>query len=300
VPTEGGDISKRELNNGGAESIGLGAVFALSAFLWLAAMGAFAKVAGEGVPAIVIVFWQNLISFIFVAPVALRHGIVPLKTNHFRLHLLRALAGSIAWFGLFAAISMMPLANAVLLTYSAPLWMPLIGWIVLRQTVSGRLLLSMVVGFVGILLVLHPGGDEFNIGALFAIGAAVCLAVALMSVRWLGATEPVLRILFFFFLLSTVLVSPFAFFAWGPIEGTSWLYLFAVGLCLLVSQSFIALAYLQASAVRLGPLLYSVIVFTALIDWLVWSRPPTLSELAGMALVISGGIIAVVRPSGSR
>ncbi len=203
------------------------------------------------------------------------------------------MTGSAAWFGLFLAISMMPLSNAVLLTYSAPLWMPLIAWIVSRQHIAGRLWLAMLLGFIGIVLVLHPTGSSFNIGALFAIGAAVLLALALISVRWLSTTEPTVRILFYYFLFSSLLVLPFAVASWTTITLTGWAYMIAIGLCLLGSQIFIILAYQKASAVKLGPLVYSVIVFTALINWLIWDRPPSWLALAGMACVIAGGIVAV-------
>lgn len=277
------------------ENVPLGAVFALMSFLCLAVMSAFAKVADGYAPTIVIVFFQNLICLAFVAPIALRHGLQPLKTKRVPMHLLRAAAGSASWFGLFYALSLMPLSNAVLLTYSAPLWMPLIGWIVMRQKIGARLWLSMAIGFVGIVLVLHPSGTAFNIGALFAVGAAIVLALALMSVRWLSTSEPTLRILFYYFLFSSLMILPFAIGSWAAIAATGWAYMGAIGLCLLGSQVFIILAYRQTTAVKLGPLIYSVIVFTALIDWLVWSRTPTWLEAAGMALVILGGLVAVIQ-----
>jgi drug/metabolite transporter (DMT)-like permease len=278
-----------------SENIPLGAAYALSAFLCLAAMSAFAKAAGDYAPTIVIVFFQNLICLAIVAPVTLRHGFRPLRTHHIRLHLLRAASGTAAWFGLFLAITLIPLSNAVLLTYSAPLWMPLIGWIVTRQTISVRLWAGVMIGFLGVFLVLNPSSSQFGIGALFAIGAAILLALALMSVRWLEATEPVPRILFYYFLFSTVMLLPFAASSWGPIEGPGWPYLVAIGICLLGSQVLIALAYQQATAVKLGPLIYSVILFTALINWLIWAQPLTVPELAGMALIIVGGVTTMTR-----
>ena len=61
----------------------------------------------------------------------------------------------------------------------------------------------------------------------------------------------------------------------------------------MASQVFIIFAYRAASPVKLAPLIYAVIVFSALLDWAVWNRPPTWLETAGMVLVILGGVIAV-------
>jgi drug/metabolite transporter (DMT)-like permease len=120
--------------------------------------------------------------------------------------------GTACWYALFFAITQIPLANATLLTYSAPLWMPLVAWIVTRQPVSRATWVGAVIGFAGVVLVLQPQGRSFAIGEMFALAGALFLAVAMMSVRWLGATEPVTRILFYYFLLSTVMACPVALF----------------------------------------------------------------------------------------
>jgi drug/metabolite transporter (DMT)-like permease len=191
----------------------------------------------------------------------------------------------------------MPLTNAILLTFSAPLWMPVIAWAVFRQRASKATWIGAAIGFVGVVLVLQPHHQEFNIGALFALAGAFFLAVALMSVGWLGTTEPMPRILFYYFLFSTVLVAPFALVDWKPFGVRASIYLLGIGLTLLVGQVFIVLAYRYASAVKVGPFIYTVIVFTALIDWVLWNRAPTLFVLLGMALVIGGGIIAIRKKS---
>ena len=77
------------------------------------------------------------------------------------------------------------------------------------------------------------------------------------------------------------------------------MYLIGIALTLLVGQTLIVLAYRYASAVRVGLFIYTVIVFTALIDWVLWNRAPTPMVLLGMALVIGGGIITIARVEAS-
>lgn len=277
----------------GKESVLLGVIFAALAFASLAVMSALAKEADRYAATEVIVLFQNLICLVAIAPFALRHGPRPLKTERIWLHVLRAATGTGAWLALFFAISMIPLTNAVLLTYSAPLWLPLIAWLLGGQRVGGPVWLGVALGFVGIVLVLHPSNHPINLGAVLGLLAAILLALALLSVRWLGTTEPAERILFYYFLLSTLMIAPFAAFAWQAPDGLAWPYLAGIGICLLLSQVFIIIAYRHASAVTLAPIIYAVIVFTALINWAVWGRAPTLLEAAGMLVVICGGVIAV-------
>jgi drug/metabolite transporter (DMT)-like permease len=69
--------------------------------------------------------------------------------------------------------------------------------------------------------------------------------------------------------------------------------LLGIGFAQLFAQVLIVLAYRYASSVKLGPFIYTAIVVTALIDWVVWHHPPTLFVVVGMALVIGGGLVAI-------
>jgi drug/metabolite transporter (DMT)-like permease len=275
------------------ERLVTGAVLTTLSFLCVAVMSAMGKVAGELTSTGVVVLFQNLIAILFIAPIALRGGWAMLRTEKMGLHILRAASGTACWYALFVAITMMPLTNAILLSFSAPLWMPVVAWLVSREKVSTATWFGAGLGFVGVVLVLQPHHHRFNAGTLFALGAALLLAVALMSVRWLGATEPMPRILFYYFLLSTVMALPIAAIQWHSVPAEAWIYLLAIGFAQLLAQIFIVFAYRYASSVKLGPFIYTTIVFTALIDWVVWDHPPTLFVVVGMALVIGGGLVAI-------
>jgi drug/metabolite transporter (DMT)-like permease len=275
------------------ENLALGAALTALSFFCVAAVSALGKTAGQLTSTAVVVLFQNLICLVFVIPLAIHGGWASLRTEKLGLHILRAASGTACWYALFLAITMMPLTNAILLTFSAPLWMPVIAWLVFRQKASTATWIGAAMGFVGVVLVLGPQHNSFNVGALFALAGALLLAIALMSVRWLGATEPMSRTLFYYFLLSTVMVVPIAAVNWQPFEARAWIYLFGIGFAQLLSQVFIVLAYRYASSVKLGPLVYTVIVFTALIDWAVWDRAPTLFVILGMTLVIGGGLVAI-------
>lgn len=275
------------------ENLVLGAALTTAAFFCVALVGTLAKVSGQYTSTGVLLLFQNAICLLFVIPVAVRGGWSSVRTSKIGLHVLRATTGTACWYALFYAITQIPLANATLLTYSAPLWMPLVVWAVTRQRVARATWLGAAVGFVGVMFVLQPQSRSFNLGELSALAGALFLAVAMMSVRWLGATEPITRVLFYYFLLSTVMAVPIAFFDWTPIPAGALAWLIGLGFAQLFSQVLIVLAYRYASAEKVGPFIYSVIVFTALIDWIVWNHPPTLFTYLGMALVIGGGLVAV-------
>lgn len=275
------------------ENLVMGAALTTAAFFCVALVGTLAKVCGQYTSTGVILLSQNIIGLLFVVPLAIRGGWALVRTKRFALHVLRAAAGTACWYSLFFAIAEIPLANATLLTYSAPLWMPLIAWIVTRQRVANATLIGAGLGFTGIALVLQPQGHAVTTGELFALSGALFLAVAMMSVRWLGTTEPTLRILLYYFVLSTVLSMPFAVADWQPFPAQAWVWLIALGFAQAFSQILLVVAYRYASAEKVGPFIYTVIIFTALIDWIFWHYSPTAATYLGMTLVIGGGLVAV-------
>jgi drug/metabolite transporter (DMT)-like permease len=279
------------------ENLVLGAVLSSLSFFGTAAMSAMVKATKALTSAGMILLFQNLICFLLILPFALRGGWSSVKTDKPGLHILRAVSGTGAWYALFVAITMMPLTNATLLTFSAPLWMPAIAWVFFREKAAKATWIGAAVGFAGVVMVLQPHHQRFDIGALIALAGALCLAVACISVRRLGATEPTARILFYYFGISTLLCLPFAVIEWQPFGLCGFLYLVGIAATLIVSQALIVLAYRYASAVKVGPFVYTTIVFTALIDWLLWNHAPTLGVVFGIALVIGGGMIAIRKKS---
>ncbi len=138
------------------DKIVLGATSATLAFASLAVMSVLVKEASSGASTEVIVFFQNLVCLVAVAPVVLYHGWGEIKTARIGIHVLRAVTGTGAWLGLFFSITLMPLTNAVLITYSAPIWIPLIAWMLHGRKVGRAVWAGVVVGFMGIVMVLHP------------------------------------------------------------------------------------------------------------------------------------------------
>ena len=172
------------------ENLALGAALSSLSFFCTAVMSALVKATEELTSTAVVLLFQNLICLLFIIPVPLLRGWASLRTDKIGLHIFRAATGTAAWYALFVAITLMPLTNAILLTFSAPLWMPVIAWAVFRERASKATWVGAAIGFAGVILVLQPHHQQFNIGGLFALAGAFFLAVAHMSVRWLGATEP--------------------------------------------------------------------------------------------------------------
>lgn len=248
----------------------------------------------QGVPSLLILFWQYAISFLIFVPAAAKSGVARLKTDHFRLQLLRSVAGSVCQLLFFMSVQSIPLLDSVLLSNAAPLFIPLVVFVWLRKPVQPLVLLSLLVGLVGIVLIIKPGPQMFqNPASLIALVAGMFSALALVATNKLAETEPPTRILFYNFGLSTVLLIPFCIWAWKPLSSKQWLLLLGVGFSYALTQYLIILAYRFASATELSPFNYTVVIFSGLLGWRFFGNVPDAAAIAGTVLICAGGILSI-------
>ncbi len=279
---------------GHSQNVLLGTLLIVLAFLWVAVMSAFGKAAST-VPTAVVVLFQNGISLVLLLPWALRHGVGALRTQRLPLHVVRAISGLLSQALFFFAVKNMSLVGAVLLVNAAPLFIPFVALVWMRTPITWVVSSGLVIGFIGVLLILRPSPALLaDPAALLAVAAALCSAIALVSVNRLSTTDKPDAILFYYFLISTLAAAPFAAFAWRTPTGAEWGYLAGIGVFMALAQLFIILAYERATADRLSPFNYSVVVFSGLIGWLVWGNVPDALALVGIVLVCAGGIVSIV------
>ena len=270
-----------------------GALYMTVSALLFAAMALAVKVASRGLPNAEVVFFRNLLGLGVLLPLMLPLSARGLATRHLAEHLVRALAGLGAMYCFFYAIGHMRVADAVLLNYSLPLFMPLIAWAWLKEPVPRRLWWALGVGFVGLLLILKPGLSLFNPVALFGVAAAMLAALAQVGIRRLTRTEPVTRIVFYFGVIATAVSAVPLAGVWRPPDATQWQVLLALGVLATLAQLALTRAYAHAPAAQVGPFLYMVVVFTTLLEGWYFEVWPDPLSIAGAVLVCTAGILTL-------
>jgi len=153
--------------------------------------------------------------------------------------------------------------------------------------------LSWHLAIAGLVLILRPGVGVFRPAALVALAAAVLAALAQVGVRRLTRTEPVIRIVFYFAVISTVVSALPLVRAWQRPPPQLWGVLIALGVLATLAQILLTQAYAHAPAAQVGPFIYTTVVFAGLMDWLFWGRLPDLPFAVGAALVCAAGILAL-------
>ncbi len=276
-------------------AIGVGCIALRS--LLLALMGVIGKIAIETLSVNLVTFYQYLFAFVLISPFALRRGFHLIKTPHPFLQFLRAVLGFLTFYLFYFSLRSTPLVNVMVLLNAAPLYIPLVIWIFFRRKVNKTLALALVVGFIGIILILHPaGGDFLQLSALPALISGITASMMLVLVRRLGKTHSFETTLFYYFAISTVLIGIILTVTGGWVlpQGMQWLLLAAMGLCLALQQLFIVTAVAYAPVSKLSPFLYLAILFAGIFGWVLWDEVPDALAWFGMFLVVGGAISSVV------
>jgi drug/metabolite transporter (DMT)-like permease len=270
----------------------LGALFILLSELFFASMGATVKAVSAGLPNEMIVFLRNLFGLVLLLPLAWHYGMVQLRTQIIHLHLLRALAGVSAMYCFFYALANLPLAEGMLLKMTAPLFMPLIAWYWMSEAVPRGVLLAIGFGFLGVVLVLNPQG-EFNEVALVGLMGGLFASLAKVTVRRLGHTEPSVRVVFYFSLLSMLVSALPALWNWQTPTPAQWALLLLIGLLGTLGQLLLTRGYAIAAAASVSPFTYFSVVFGALYGYLFWDERLSLQFILGALMIALAGVLTL-------
>ncbi|MDD5298527.1 MAG: DMT family transporter [Rhodocyclaceae bacterium] len=272
----------------------------IAASLLFAGMGVCVKLASVRFSAAELVFYRGSIALVLLfAFVRLRGG--SLTTRHWRHHLQRSIAGFLSLVMYFYAISTLPLATAVTLNYTAPLFLALLLVLWEKERVRPALALSLVVGFAGVILLLKPtlGSDQW-FGGFMGLLSGMGASVAYYNVRQLGALgEPEWRTVFYFSLVSTLGGLPWALEGSGlhAVDARGALLLLGVGGLGALAQMAMTRAYSRGKTLATASLAYSTVVFSSLFGMLLWQDVLPWTSWLAIALIVASGALASMLPS---
>ena len=269
----------------------------LLSILLFSIMDASVKWLGATYPTAQIMFFRCSVAFVPVLVIiVMRGGFGILRTRQKKLHLLRSVLGVAAMGLAFYAFSLMPLAEAVSILHTAPLFMTALSVLFLSEVVGVRRWSAVFFGFVGMLLVVRPGSGIVESGGLYMLAAAFLIGCTTIIIRHLGKRDDPVCITFYF-TVTGLLVSLLALFVQGwqqpPLMDLALLIL--VGLLGGMAQYLMTVSYQHLAVGILAPLKYLTIVFGGTIAFFVWGEVPDLQSVFGISLIIVSGLYTLHR-----
>lgn len=257
----------------------------------LAAAGA--KFLGARVSPYVIVFAQYLVGVLILVPWLVRRGPRALATSRPALHFWRSIAGWVGFMAYYVALARIPLVDASLLRSAAPIWVPLVLLLWLGVRLPAARWLAISTGFCGVLLMLHPGSGSASAWHVVGAFAGIGLAVSMATTRRLAATESPQAIIFYYFGIAGVATLPFALLHWQPLSPMDAIVLLLIGISIYITMALYTAAYTYAKSSVISPLSFLGVVFAGFLGMVFWGEVPGWLTLAGIVLVVAGGILAV-------
>lgn len=274
------------------QSIVRGAIFLIAAELMLTMNGVIIRLASDGLPNEMIVFFRNAFGLLSLMPIFAREGTAIIHTQKLHLHLVRGLCGVTAMYSLFFVLSNLQLANAMLLKATIPIFIPLVAFSWLKERISVAARLAIAIGFCGVFLILEPGTD-FNWIMLVGLFSSAVASVSMVTIRKLSATEPAVRTVLYFAIIASLVSAIPLTWAWKTPTAREWLLLMGVGFSSTVVQLLTTRGYASAPASQVGIFSYSSVIFGALIGWLFWQELWDINSFIGALFIIGAGFLTL-------
>jgi drug/metabolite transporter (DMT)-like permease len=264
-----------------------------------ALMGVLVKHASNTFSPAELVFYRSTFGLVAIwGVIAIHHRRLwaPLATHHVRAHFLRGLSGFSALVLFFYAIARLPLATAVTLNYTAPLFLAALSAWWLHERHGRGLVAAVLLGFAGIVLLLRPQVQQQAwLPALAGLVSGMLAAIAYVNVKQLGKLgEPEWRVVFYFTLLATVCGG-----AWMAAAGyhrpqaDDWPWLIGIGVTATLAQLALTRAYHRGRTLIVGALAYTTVGFSAVYGVVLFGERLPLMAWIGMTVVALAGILAV-------
>ncbi len=268
----------------------------LAAMLVYSVINAFIKDTTERYPLIQIVFFRNFFALVPGVLLLLKaRDLRAMHTQHLPRLIICSVVGAIGFTCIFAALRLLPLADATTIIFSETLFLTALSALYLREKVGIHSWLAVIIGFIGVIVIARPTGDVFNIGILFGVTFALADAFFMVNARIMTRTDNSAAIVVYFSLFISIITGAILPFVWETPTWYDALILILLGIGGGVGQICITQAYRFASAATVAPMIYSSLLWGILFGFIFWGEIPDAALWLGSSLIVGSGLYIVYR-----
>lgn len=257
----------------------------------------FAKFLGQqGIPIPQLVWARFLFGALFTLPFAWKvNRVAILRPTHPIHQSARAALLILGTCFFFGALKYLPIADTLSIYFIQPILVTALSPIILKEHVGPHRWACVALGFIGVLIIIRPGFQEFNIGMLLALCAGLCSAFYLLLTRSLTGSVNAMVTTFQTSAIGAIALTLALPFIWTPVDGSQWLMLVGIGFFAIVGHYFITRAYDMGEASLISPLGYLEMVTAVLLGWYFFDNFPDAYTLLGVAILIACAIYISIR-----
>lgn len=234
-----------------------------------------------------IAFFRNFFGLVAATPLVLRHGPDLLRTSQLPRYLFRCAVGVVSMLAGFWAIGHLPLAQAVALSYSTPIFVTIAAVLFLHEQVRARRWAAVALGFIGVLIIVRPGSAGFSAGTLVALAAAVLSGIVSIQIKQLSRVDPADRIVVFTTLLWVPMSLLPALTVWRWPEGIAWAWVIAAGFLGTGGHMLWTRALKLGDVSALTPISFMQLPLVALAGWWLFQEPVDRWTATGATIIFA-------------
>jgi drug/metabolite transporter (DMT)-like permease len=257
----------------------------LGAMILFSTMGVFIKLSSSQLHPLEVVFFRNFLALFFLTPWIFKQRATVFKSNRKKLYTLRAVFNVVGMAAGFTALTLIPLAEATALSFTAPLFATLGAALILGEVVRQRRIIAIFFGFIGMLIILRPGIEAISPGALLAIANAITIAITVLIVKKLTTTEKPITIVAYMALLQTPMALIPALFYWEWPSLITWTWLFCLAGAGTIGHLMYTKAIQLAEVSQLQPIDFVRLPIIALFGYIVFAEQPGIWVWIGGAVI---------------
>jgi len=258
---------------------------------------AIIKQVSENLPAAQLIFMRGMMASLLVLLVA-RATAVPIRVKELRHPWVagRAVVDCLATFGYLISLFHLPIANATAINMAAPLFIAAIAIPMLGERVDARRWMAIGVGFAGVVLIVQPQAEGFNVYALLCLGATFMHALRDLAMRRIPRTTPSLAVTFATSITVTVVAGVVTLVqGWVEPSVDSILWLAVTSVFLASAYHLIVASTRSGDLSAIAPFRYSGLLFALVLGWAIWGDVPNLMAWCGIALLMGAGLDLLAR-----
>jgi drug/metabolite transporter (DMT)-like permease len=246
-----------------------------------------------------IMMLRSVIAVIILTPLVMMYGGLRDRLTQFRLHVARNVihyGGQFAWF---TAITMIPLAEAIAIEFTMPLWIAVLASIFLAERLYGAKVAALLIGFAGVMMIVKPG-LSLQPGHVVSLAGALLFACSVTLTKFITRRDTALTIIFLMFAMQTVIgaVPAYMTWVWPPVETYHWIAV--VGLAGTGSHYCLSKAITLADATIVMPMDFLRLPLTALVGYLAYSEGIDVLSIIGAVMILVANTLNLMTARAKR
>lgn len=270
------------------------------ACIFFSSMNAIIRHVSTEIDPLEIVFFRNFFGLVAMMPWLARKGLGVMRTKRLGMIAMRSFWGFLAMATWFSALAIVPLSNAVALSFTAPLFAAIAAVLFLGEVIRMRRVTALAIGFAGTVVILRPGLDTIGWGEMLVIGSAATMALSIVTMKALTRTEnPDSLVVWQTLMVAFVSVIP-ALFVWSWPSLEMWIWLFVLGVSASIAHVAFTRAFAMADTTYLMPFDYVRLPMVALLGWIFFSEVTDIWTWVGAAIIAGSSVYVAHRESLAR